>query len=293
LSSCEHCGQSNSAESRYCVDCGKPLAAATPAARVSGAEPALSKVPATRFFEGPTGPLNRSSKRTTAPNQTLIFSARRSIATARLVVLDETGQPKRSVELDRPAMTIGRAGCDIAFPEDAYLSPRHAEITLRDGTVRVRDLGSLNRTWVFLEEPHRLHDDDVLLIGSQLLRFHRAAGHTDGDTAEDGTRRLGSLAPAADAARLMQLRGDGTTRDIFHLGANGATIIGRDTGDWLFPYDQTMSGRHAELRAEGGAFVIKDLGSRNGVAVAARGELPLRPGMRILVGDQVLRVEQV
>ena len=39
--------------------------------------------------------------------------------------------------------------------------------------------------------------------------------------------------------------------------------------------------------------MIEDLGSRNGVAVAVRGERLLRPGMRMLVGDQVLRVESV
>ena len=307
MSSCEYCGQRNSVESRFCVDCGKPLDGATPAARaqahrrpspratrVGGGEPALAVVPPTPLgIEGPTGPLNRSSKRMSAPNQTLIFSARRRIATARLVVLDEKGEPKHAVEIDRQVMTIGRAACDIAFPSDEYLSPRHAEITVRDGGIYVRDLGSTNRTWVFLEEPYPVQDDDVFLIGSQLLQFRRAAGHGDGGTAEDGTRRIGSLAPPTEVAFLAQVRADGSIRDIFHLGANDATVIGRDTGDCTFPYDQTMSGRHAELRAESGAFVIEDLGSRNGIAVAARGERLLRPGMRILVGDQLLRVEQV
>ena len=259
-----------------------------------GAAPARSGVPATRVgIEGPTGPLNRSSTGTAGPNQTMIFSARRQIAAARLVVLDATGNPKQSMPIDLDAMTIGRAGCDLVFPDDAYLSPRHAEITARAGNVYVRDLGSANRTWVFLEEPYALQDDDVLLIGSQLLQFQCAGEPGDGDQAADGTRRIGSLAPSLDAARLAQLRADGSVRDIFHLPLNGATIIGRDTGDWLFPYDRTMSGRHAELRAGDGAFVIEDLGSRNGVAVAARGERLLRPGMRILVGDQVLRVELV
>jgi pSer/pThr/pTyr-binding forkhead associated (FHA) protein len=78
-----------------------------------------------------------------------------------------------------------------------------------------------------------------------------------------------------------------------HLAGKRVVVIGRDTGDWLFPYDQTMSGRHAELRASDGAFVIEDLGSRNGVAVAARGERLLRPGTRVLAGDQVMRVEKV
>ncbi|MGH7648717.1 MAG: FHA domain-containing protein, partial [Gemmatimonadaceae bacterium] len=64
-------------------------------------------------------------------------------------------------------------------------------------------------------------------------------------------------------------------------------------GDWTFPYDQTMSGRHAELQDEDGSLVIRDLGSRNGIALAVRGERSLKAGQRVLVGDQVLRVESL
>jgi len=42
-----------------------------------------------------------------------------------------------------------------------------------------------------------------------------------------------------------------------------------------------------------GQFIIHDLGSRNGVGVAVRGERALKIGQRILLGDQVLRVESV
>jgi len=290
---CDFCGQSNSTEARFCVDCGKPLGGALRPV-LAEARSGGTRVPATRVgMEGPTGPLNRSSKQTNVAKQTMIFSARRRIAAWRLVVLDETGEPKESVDIDRQAMSIGRVDCDIVFPNDDYLSPRHAELSVRDSAVYVRDLGSANRTWLFIEQPQPLEDGEVLLIGSQLLQFRRSETHGDGGRAEDGTRRIGSLAPEPDAAQLAQLRADGTVRDIFHLAAKGATVIGRDTGDWLFPYDQTMSGRHAELRAEDGAFVIEDLGSRNGIAVAVHGERLLRAGARILVGDQVFRVEQV
>jgi predicted component of type VI protein secretion system len=109
----------------------------------------------------------------------------------------------------------------------------------------------------------------------------------------DGTRRIGSLAPAPDIARLAQLRADGSVRDVQHLSQGRAVRLGRDTGDWTFPYDQTMSGRHAEIRESAGQFVVHDLGSRNGIAVAVRGERKLEPGQRVLAGDQVIRVESV
>jgi pSer/pThr/pTyr-binding forkhead associated (FHA) protein len=69
--------------------------------------------------------------------------------------------------------------------------------------------------------------------------------------------------------------------------------IGRDQGDWVFPYDQTMSGKHAEVRSEDLEFIVLDDGSRNGIAVAVRGEKPVKAGQRFLIGDQTLRVESV
>ncbi len=52
-----------------------------------------------------------------------------------------------------------------------------------------------------------------------------------------------------------------------------------------------MSGAHAEIRSEDADFVILDSGSRNGVAIAVRGDVALQQGSRLLVGDQMLRVE--
>ena len=68
---------------------------------------------------------------------------------------------------------------------------------------------------------------------------------------------------------------------------------GREAGDWVFPYDPTMSGRHAEIRSEDSEFFVHDANSRNGVAMSVRGERALSRGQRLLIGDQILRVESV
>jgi predicted component of type VI protein secretion system len=54
-----------------------------------------------------------------------------------------------------------------------------------------------------------------------------------------------------------------------------------------------MSGMHAELRSEDNEFFVHDANSRNGVATAVRGERPVHRGQRVLMGDQILRVESV
>lgn len=210
---------------------------------------------------------------------------------ALLALLDEAGQSQKQFPLTRVETTIGRQDADVAFPDDTFLSPLHAQITIREGEITVRDLGSRNGTWVFAPEPHRLLDGDHILIGSQIIRFRRLGYPGPHPPERDATRRMGSLIPSADIACLTQLRADGSARDIVHLSPGRHVTIGRDRGDWLFPYDPSMSGTHAQVRSEDADFVLVDAGSRNGVAVAARGDIRLTNGMRVLVGDRMLRVE--
>ena len=210
----------------------------------------------------------------------------------RLSVLNDEGQPYTSLTLDRAGSVIGRGDADIRF-DDVYLSPLHARFELRDGELWVRDLGSRNGTWCYLDQPTRLTDGDVILVGSQVLRFRRLGYPGPHPRDSDATRRMGSMVPSADVAVMEQLRADGSVRDTFHLSPARTVLIGRESGDWIFPYDPTMSGRHAEIRSEDAEFFVHDAGSRNGVALAVHGDRLLRPGHRILVGDQILRVESV
>ena len=101
------------------------------------------------------------------------------------------------------------------------------------------------------------------------------------------------MVPSADVAVLEQLRADGSVRDSFHLSPARTVMIGRESGDWVFPYDPTMSGRHAEIRSQDAEFFVHDAGSRNGVALAVHGDRQVKAGHRILVGDQILRVESI
>ena len=210
----------------------------------------------------------------------------------RLSVLNDEGQPYTSITLDRAGSVVGRGDADIRF-DDVYLSPLHARFELRDGELWVRDLGSRNGTWCYLDAPTRLADGDVILVGSQVLRFRRLGYPGPHPRDSDATRRMGSMVPSADVAVLEQLRADGSVRDTFHLSPARTVLLGRESGDWIFPYDPTMSGRHAEIRSEDAEFFVHDAGSRNGVALAVHGDRLLRPGLRILVGDQILRVESV
>jgi pSer/pThr/pTyr-binding forkhead associated (FHA) protein len=194
-------------------------------------------------------------------------------------------------ERKQTTTVIGRSEGDLSFPEDQFLSPLHAKLSWEDGRLEVRDLGSRNGTWVFLEAPYRLSDGDLILIGSQVLRFRRLGYPGPHANEADATKRMGSMTPSADIASLTQLRADGSSRDVIQLSPGRDVHIGRERGDWIFPYDPSMSAQHATVRSEDADFVLVDDHSRNGIAVAARAAVPLQDGSRIMVGDKVFKVE--
>src|SRR5438445_12430421 len=170
--SCARCGSTAARGPPFCAACGAPLADAQ-----------ARRVPAVRPRAG---------------------------APIVLVLLGEAGNAQQRFERRAPDTTIGRQDGDIRFPDDAFLSPLHAKISWEQDALVVRDLGSRNGTWVFLEEPYRLADGDLLLIGSQVIRFRRLGYPGPHPPDADATKRMGSLVPRADIASLTQLRSDGS-----------------------------------------------------------------------------------
>jgi pSer/pThr/pTyr-binding forkhead associated (FHA) protein len=208
-----------------------------------------------------------------------------------LILVSEMATEVARFERKQATTSIGRTEGDLRFTEDQFLSPLHAKLSWEEGRLEVRDLGSRNGTWVFLEDPYRLNDGDLILIGSQVLRFRRLGYPGPYANEADSTKRMGSMVPSADIASLTQLRADGSSRDIIQLSPGRDVHIGRERGDWIFPYDPSMSAQHATVRSEDADFVLVDDHSRNGVAIAARGAMTLQHGSRIMVGDKLLRVE--
>ena len=211
---CANCGRPDPGGNRFCPSCGHPLADPTP-----------KPMPAVRPVGGPARLVTLSSS---------IVRPRRRRA---------TGCRERSPRSGARAPT--------STFDDIYLSPMHAQFELRDGALLVRDLGSRNGTWVTsISRP--LSDGDLVLVGIQLLRFRRLGYPGPHPPEADATRRMGSMMPTADVAELAQLRADGCVRDMFHLSPGRTVQIGRESGDWVFPYDPTMSGaRESPERGRG------------------------------------------
>ena len=298
MSACTFCGRQNEAGAQFCTDCGKPLTQAAAAkaamAAAGGGSAGVARTsvlphPAAAPAESHACPVCGSAL---DPSVLGRFTPdRRSDQRLTLVLIAEGGVEVQRFERKQTSTSIGRVDGDIVFKDDPFMSPLHAKLSWEDGRLEVRDLGSRNGTWVFLEAPYRLVDGDQFLIGSQVIRFRRLGYPGPHAPDADATKRMGSLVPSADIANLTQLRSDGSSRDSIQLSPGRDVHIGRERGDWIFPYDPSMSAQHATVRSEDADFVLLDDHSRNGVAIAARGAMVLQHGSRIMVGDKVLRVE--
>ena len=188
---------------------------------------------------------------------------------ARLIRVLPTG-----VEADEYAVradgvtTIGRSGCDLAFPNDDTLAERHASISHGREGYALRDDGGASGT--FLRVPpgrkRRLSDGDLLRAGRQFL----VVGRT-----EDGHEVAHYDAAGKEVGR--------------HPLSAKAIVCGRQAPDLTLDADDpTLSRRHLAFAGENGSLWVKDLKSVNGTYLRVRAAEPLEHGDQIRVGQQQL-----
>ena len=100
---------------------------------------------------------------------------------ARLLVSTPNGRER--INLTR-RLILGRLRSSDLRLSDPEVSKEHCAIEPRDGSFFVRDLGSLNGTFlngIRLEGEVRLRDGDAVFVGNAVLRFE------DDERAEDST----------------------------------------------------------------------------------------------------------
>jgi hypothetical protein len=145
---CPECGFQNPEASNYCAKCGALLAAET------GTETTMT--------------FDMSDD---ADESDLLEAL--GIAGPALVVRSGGGMAGQSFQPDEGTTLIGRSPeCDV-FLDDVTVSRRHAELVRDGGTFTIRDLGSLNGTYVNRRriESAVLENDDEVQIGKYRLSF--------------------------------------------------------------------------------------------------------------------------
>lgn len=314
---CPRCGLSNTEAARFCPGCGNALSSA-PGSLHTERPPLVSNTLASsdRSEMGPpvprpAPPLARPAPSmtpdafelvqrpepmwTSTPDMTAQARSPRPAAgggaVAHLAVISQDGSTGQTYWVERGSVDIGREEGDIRLVSDRFVSPRHARVHSRGATFYLRDLGSLNGVFLRVRESEALRDADQILLGSEVLRFGLVTDAEQGlgPANERGTDVYGS--PARPRyAWLSERTVEGVDRNVFYISAD-ETVIGREFGDLVFTADSFMSRRHAAIRRDptAGTFALRDLGSSNGTYLAIRGEVELREGDHLRVGQHLFR----
>jgi pSer/pThr/pTyr-binding forkhead associated (FHA) protein len=219
--------------------------------------------------------------------QTLFFGDMQNPAKAKLILIRGEGMDGLSFHLKAEQHIVGRQG-QLVFPDDPFVSPRHANFFYRDGKLVVRDEGSLNGVYIRVRGTVDISPADTFLSGEQVFRLDLTPKPSDGQD-PDGTYFYSSPKHPSPF-RLTQMLQSGAVG--MTVCARGTSLqIGREGGDLNFPGDLYMSGSHCRIEEKNGKFTLTDLNSRNGTYVRIKSERELGHGDYLFIGRKLLRVE--
>jgi hypothetical protein len=156
---CNNCGHRNPADANFCSSCGAVLETSTSdptTITFFPAEPSDQLADAPGVESGAVGTVGD------VPDEGAVAG---DVAT--LVARTGPGAGSRYA-LDRQLTTLGRHPESDIFLDDITVSRRHAEVERFPEGYRVRDIGSLNGTYV-----NRQRVDDVLLADGDELQVGR------------------------------------------------------------------------------------------------------------------------
>ncbi len=173
MQSCTQCGHGNPAESRFCSNCGAAL-------RAGGAAPEAPVAPSASPGETSTITINGGIEPPEVAEKTDGLSSGDQAAidalppgSALLVVRRGPNSGSRFL-LDSDTTTAGRHPSSDIFLDDVTVSRRHAEFVRVEDGFAVRDVGSLNGTYVNREriDEIALTGGDEVQVGKYRLVFH-------------------------------------------------------------------------------------------------------------------------
>ncbi|RPJ56878.1 MAG: FHA domain-containing protein [Acidobacteria bacterium] len=215
------------------------------------------------------------------------------------LILSHPGKPDQEFVLRDGTLILGRAQIsDIVIP-DTRISRSHASLECSQGSCLLKDLGSVNGTWVngHRVTEVRLKHGDSLAVGDSMLRFEvmqedpspelsMTAIAPDFDGGED--QESGSLPIEVTNTREPRLvihTPNGTSEVALK---DGLVQLGRDPRNEVVLNTAESSRRHAVIERRNDSFFIRDLGSTNGTWV--RGQ---RVTEQVLEDGDTIRVGRV
>jgi hypothetical protein len=170
---CTQCGQQNPEDARFCARCGAPLTVP------GGSQPGGSQSGGGGADQTTT--LSMPGLETTEEHADVADVGVESLPTGTALLVVKRGPNAGSrFLLDKDVTTVGRHPESDIFLDDVTVSRRHAEFTRDDVRFVVRDVGSLNGTYLNREriEEAPLSNGDEVQIGK--FRLVYLTGGSDG-----------------------------------------------------------------------------------------------------------------
>lgn len=318
---CGHCDTFSPLDTEECPGCGRVLSLAPQGGEAAPSEPVRAQAPkpddiweTDRATASPEEPMEQARnfvcKECSSPVPSghkfcgacgagvpdLIqhpreeyFGAMQAPGKARLILIrGDQGVDGLSYLLQGAEHVAGRQDGQILFPEDKWLSPRHANFIYRGEKLVLRDEGSVNGVYVRLRGAATLEPGSQFLCGEQIFRVDPTPKDTSGPDPDQTYFYSSPKRPSP--FRLTQVLVGGTDGMTVCAREEGITV-GRENCDLNFPDDIYMSAQHAQVAPEGGKLQLTDTGSRNGTFVRIKGEQELAHGDYLFLGHQLLRVE--
>ena len=102
--------------------------------------------------------------------RTQFFGQLQAPGKAKLILIRGEGVEGLSYQLNAEQHIVGRNG-QLVFPDDPFVSPKHANFFYRNGKLVVRDEGSLNGVYLRVRGTVDIAPGDTFLAGEQLFRL--------------------------------------------------------------------------------------------------------------------------
>jgi pSer/pThr/pTyr-binding forkhead associated (FHA) protein len=206
---------------------------------------------------------------------------------AKLILIRGEGVEGLSYQLNAETHLVGRSG-QLVFPDDPFVSPKHANLFYKANKLYVHDEGSLNGVFVRVRGTVDIAMGDHFLAGEQVFRVDATPKASDGP-APDGTYFYSSPKHQSPFRIVQILQGGAIGMCV--CAKTGGLQLGREGGDLNFPADLYMSAAHCKLEDVAGKITLTDLNSRNGTYVRVKQDKELVHGDYLFIGRKLLRVE--
>ncbi len=293
---CPNCSAENGDDATFCMSCGFDLSKASGGTEVSlkdqakrctncGADMAPEAIFCSKCGTKYEDPGDGGGK-------TMFFGAIQEKGQAKLVLVKGGGFEGASYNLNSTDHVCGRTDGFILFPDDPYVSPRHANFFYFGGKLFVTDEGSLNGVYIRIKSPVQANEGFFFLAGQQLFRvnFTSSLPPIDGLRFTEETEFLGSPSSLVPKYSLTHILEGGRVGSITYPEGEEFTI-GRENCNLNFPDDGFMSGVHCSLTQSADKIFLTDKGSKNGTYYRIDQEQELSHDDFVFVGNQLLRVE--